>query len=237
MFTMKRIIALILALIMVLSFAACSNDEEAHDHDHDHDHDHTEEPSVSESEEQPEEEPEKDVLAKRGTVADYIYSNDAFGLGFEADTDWLYYSDEEIAATMGIAAEKMLSPEAADLIQEATIIYDMYCVNLTTGSSVNINHENIGALYGSIVDDEYYLEISKTQLEAQAAGLDFTRNEVGTAVVAGEEVPCLYVEINFSGMKVYETILAKKSGNWISVITVSGMSEEDVLDTLTRVSL
>lgn len=232
MFMMKKIIALMLALIMVLSFAACSGEEEAHDHDHDH----TEEPAV-ENEEQPIEEPEEDVLAKRGTVADYVYANDAFGIGFEGDTDWLYYSDEEIAATMGIAAEKMLSPEAADLLQEATIIYDMYCVNLTTGSSVNINHENIGVLYGSIMDEEYYLEISKTQLEAQATGLDLTRNEVGTTVIAGEEVPCLYVEINFSGITVYETILAKKSGNWVSVITVSGMSEEDVLDTLTRVSL
>lgn len=231
---MKKIFALLLAASLVLSFAACSGDE-PEVHDHDHDHEQEEIPSETDPEEEPEEEI-TEVDAQRGSINEYIYQNEAFGISFEADSDWYYYSDEEIAATMGAAAEQMLSEDYAEMINEANIIYDMYCANLSTGSTVNINYENLGLLYGMAIDEEYYLEISKTQFDSQVSGLNIVKNEIGKATINGEEVPCLNIILDFSGMQIFETIVVQKTANWMGVVTVAGVSEEEVTDVLTRVS-
>ena len=48
---------------------------------------------------------EKVFVPERGAVENGVYKNSAFGISFEAEPDWYYLTDSEIAQTMGIAAE------------------------------------------------------------------------------------------------------------------------------------
>ena len=196
---MKKIFALIIAFAMLLSFAACSGSGET-----------------------------EEFVPARGTVENGIYKNEAFGIGFEADSNWYFYTDEEIAASMGKTIEELFPEDFAENLENTEIIYDIYGADYYTGSTININFENTIAVYEGAIDEESYLEIAKSQVETTLTGMNILRNEVGTTSVSGKEVPCLFVEIELSGTRVYEVIITKKAGSWIGVITLASVTEEGI---------
>ena len=238
---MKKILAIILALMMALSLCACGNepsDEPANDpvSESAEESSQPEEPA-EEPEEQPEEEPE--VEAKRGKIENGVYTNEVFGITFSGGDEWYFYNDEEIAATYGIAVEQMLTEEYAQVIEEASLIYDMYAVNVNTGATVNVNYENLGLVYGSVFDEKAYLEIAKTQLETQlsASGISLSKNEVSAVSIGGEEFPCLEVAMDYNGTVIYEIIVCKKVGQWMGSFTIGSVNEGEPLEIVQKLSL
>ncbi|MBQ7874932.1 MAG: hypothetical protein IJ306_07240 [Oscillospiraceae bacterium] len=205
---MKKILAALMALVMLFGLCACSAEQE------------------------------EEFVPARGTVENNVYKNEAFGISYTAEADWYYYTDDEIAATMGITAEELFTDEYAEAIADAEIIYDMYCANLTTGETVNVNYENLGAIYGTVLDEEAYIASAAAQLENQlaASGLSITKNEAGTATVDGKEVPCLYVTMEYSGVSIYEVIVVKKVGDWMGAVTVASLEEAELENLVSNVS-
>ena len=51
---------------------------------------------------------EKEFVPERGTVENGIYKNSAFGISFSADESWYYFTDSEIAETIGFTVEELL---------------------------------------------------------------------------------------------------------------------------------
>lgn len=208
---MKKIVAMLLALSMLFGLCACAAE--------------------------PEEE-EKEFVPARGTLENNVYKNEAFGISFEADPDWYYYTDEEIAETMGITAEEIFTDEFAEALESAEIIYDMYCNNPNTGETVGVNYENLGVMYGLVLDEEAYITAAAAQLETQieAAGASVTKNESGTVKINGKEVPCLYVTMEVYGISIYEVIAVKKVGDWMGAVTVASLDEAALADIAAKIS-
>ncbi len=199
---MKKTLALLLALVMVLSFAACSsNDEEKLDH-------------------------------IRGTVDGSVYTNDVAGISFTAPDGWAYLSDDELAALYNLSASELLPEETAEALEETDMVYDMYCQNPNTGASININFENIGLVYGKLLDEQSYMEISQTNLEESlsGSGMEVTSCELITANVNGKDVPCIDIVINMTGygIDLYEKIFVKKVGDFMGCITIGALTEEEL---------
>ena len=113
---MKKILALFLALIMLLSFAGCSEEEKTEN---------------------------KEIVPERGTVSEGVYKNSAFGVSFEFGDGWYILSDEEIATAMGVAAEEIYG-EGAEITGDN--IYDFYGVKNETNATVSINYEDLGTI-------------------------------------------------------------------------------------------
>ena len=179
---------------------------------------------------------EKEFVPERGTVENGVYKNSAFGIGFEANSDWYFYSDEEIAATMGKTAEELFPEDFAENLENTETIYDIYAADYYGGSTISINFENINAIYGEIVDEETYLEMAKSEIETNLAAMNILRNEVGKALVSGKEVPCIFVELELSGTTVYEVVVVKKVGNWIGIVTLASVSEDGISSLLENLS-
>ena len=113
---MKKLIALFLALIMLLSFAGCSEEEKTEN---------------------------KEIVPERGTVSEGVYENETFGVSFEFGEGWYILSDEEIATAMGVAAEEIYG-EGAEITGDN--IYDFYGVKNETNATVSINYEDLGTI-------------------------------------------------------------------------------------------
>lgn len=191
---MKKTIAVLIAFMMLFGLCSCSSEPE-----------------------------NEEFVPKRGTVENGVYKNSAFGISYTADENWYYYSDEEISATMGIASEEILTDEYAEALANAEIIYDMYCADLETGATVNVNYENLGIVYGTILDESGYLNAAVAQMEG--SGIVFSKLEIETVSIDGAEVPCLSVIIDYYGISIYEIVAVKKCGDWMGVVTVATLDE------------
>lgn len=201
---MKKILAMILA--SVLCFAGCSAEEP--------------------------EKPEEFVPA-RGTVENGIYKNSAFGISFNAEENWYFLSDSEIAQTMGIAAEEMFG-EGTEV--EAGNIYDMYCVDTKTNATVSVNYENIAGTE-NITNEGAYLEIVTGQIISAGASSGVKDAFIGDVEINGVKTPCLNIELEISGTKIYEKIVAKQIGDWMCSITLASLSETEMEELIGRISV
>jgi len=172
----------------------------------------------------------EEKLFVRGEVSDNVYTNEFAGVRFTAPADVVFYNDEEIAAVYG-ASEEMF-----DITLDTSIIYDMYAMNTATGATVNINYENMGLLYGALMDGEAYLSASIDGLEAvfnSTDGKSVTSIEQSTVTVGGEEMPCINIALDINGTALYETLVVKKVENYMMVCTFGALTTEEIDTMLT----
>lgn len=200
---MKKIISLILAFIMLFGFAACSKNE-------------TPEASAAET-----------VTPERGTVENGIYNNAAFGVTFSAGENWYFLTDDEIAMTMGIAAEEMFG-EGTEV--ESGHIYDVYCVDNATNATVSVNYEDLGTI-GGMTDANEYLETVMTTLISAGANSGVSDVIITNLEVGGNEYPCLKIVLEQGDIVIYERMIVKQVGSWMATVTMASLSEEE-LETL-----
>ncbi len=226
---MKKIISVLLALLMLLSLCACGEDNEVSSIV-------SSSPATStlESKEETGSETSSEIssgdiaeekLFVRGEVDGNVYTNEFAGVRFTAPAGMVFYSDAEIAAVYG-ASEEMFN-----ITLDTSLVYDMYASNAETGATVNINYENMGLLYGAILDADAYLSQSMGGLEDvfnSTAGMSVTSIEKSTATVSGEEMPCINIVIDINGTALYETLVAKKVENYMMVCTFGALTTDEV---------
>lgn len=193
---MKKIFAMLMALVMMMSLAACGPKEET-------------------------------VEFSRGVVDGNVYTSEFAGITFTAPEGFRYYSDDEIAAVNGVT-EDILDVENID-----TVVYDMYCIDEVNGTTININFENLGNLYGALLDEEAYLELSLETLNTslEGTGIGITSAETSTTEISGQEFNCIDLVLDYGGVAVYETLFVKEVSGNMMCCTVAAIDEATV-DTL-----
>lgn len=195
---MKKLFALILALIMLFSFAGCSEETEPAE--------------------------KTEVTPARGTAENGTYENTAFGVKFEAGENWYFLTDAEIASAMGIAAEEMYG-EGTEITGDH--IYDVYCVENETSATVSINYENLGTV-SEFTDANYYLETVMTQLISTGTQNGIVDAIISNIKIGGTEVPCLDIVMEYGGTTIYQKLIVKQMGGWMCTATMASLSEEEL---------
>lgn len=206
---MKKISALILALVMIFSFAGC-----------------TENGGKSETE-------VVTVTPERGSVESGVFKNETFGTTFSAGEDWYFLTDAEIAQAMGVAAEEVFG-EGTKI--EGDYIYDLYCVDNKTSATVSINHENLGTV-GEMTDANEYLETVMTQLISTGISSGIVDAVISNVKIGETEVPRLYIELDYSGTTIYQYLIVKQTGTWMTTVTMASLSVEELDEIQGRLSL
>lgn len=205
---MKKILAFLLAAAMLFGLCACSEEE----------------PTYEELSE---------ITPARGTVDENgLYKNEAFGVSFDVDEDWYFLTDEEIAQSMGVAAEKIYGEEVP---ADADNIYDVYCVDLETNTTVSINYENLGTI-GEFTEENEYLEMVVTQLLSAGKDSGVSESELSVVEISGENIPCLNLTMEFSGMKIYQRVVVKSIGTWMATVTIASLDEAEIDDLCAKLS-
>ena len=212
---MKKLLALILALIMAVAFTSCGDDRTFDDIGGNIDGG-----SVSS---------EEDTLVELGGVDGTVYKNASVGIQVVAPEGWIFYSDAEIAE---------LNQNNTDLEASNSMI-DMMIIETTSGNNVSVSFENLGKIYGSVIGVDKYLELSKTNLTSDA---EFMANVVGditttTITIAGETWGCLKFSQTVSNIQVNQICAVKKCGKYMAIVTATGITKtpEELLTMVTAI--
>ncbi|MGI6094024.1 MAG: hypothetical protein ACOYBL_01200 [Lachnospiraceae bacterium] len=223
-----KLLALLLAVSMTFSLTACGSSEEAPEEPAEEAVEEEEADEEDAEVEEPEEEiPTAEEAAaefSRGVIEDNVYTSEFGGWTFTAPDGYRFYEDSEIATVYGLS-EDMLGIEAAD-----SVVYDMYCVD-ANGNNVSVNYENLSGVYGTLLDEKSYLELSQSGLKTAFEGIEgmsITSIESGTVDIAGTTMDCINLELSVEEVPFYETLVVKKVEGYMAICTVSAFSTEEV---------
>ena len=103
---MKRIISLLLSFLMLISLVSCFMSPLGFGN--------------------------KKTVITRGTIDDEVYVNDCMGIEFVRPATWVYSTDEEIAAVIGIGVEMLGDKKFQAALDENYALYDMMVIDKIT---------------------------------------------------------------------------------------------------------
>ena len=240
----KKILALMLALAMLLALTACGAKESAEDKLEDsmdalEDSLEALEDSLDDLEGStgtPGDVSTEDAPAEasgdfqRGAVSGSTYTSDYIGIGLDLPAGWTYFDDAQIAEISGLTQDAIDNETVNASLENGTVVFDMYAMD-GTGHSINICIENLGVLYGTVLDEDGYFDIAESNLapSLESMGAANVVVERDAATVAGKEHTAVYVSCDMNGVEFYEQIVAIKCGNYMALITSAGTDPDTVL--------
>ncbi len=242
---MKKILALVLALTMVLGMlAGCSGEEDIAGQvtpiEKEEEVVQQEEPSEAPNEETeaPEEEteaPTEENAVSLGRLEGGIYTNTYAGFGCELDENWVYYSAEELQELPENANELFAETELGELASGYTQISDMMAENVNDYTTMNVLYTQIGLqerLAYMAMSEEEAVELTLEQEDMlidayEQAGYENATMEKVTVTFLGEEHTALKTHCTLQGYDYYILqIMDYKCGSYGVTLTVSSFFED-----------
>ena len=188
---LSRFSALLLAVLMPLSLAACGGGGQSTD---------------------------KEFSA--GVTDGNTYTNEYFGFAATLDENWTMLTKDQITQITGQTAEILDDDNLAEMYEDGKVVMEMYGVR-GDNSTVNITVENLGTINGAKYDESGYVDESLKQLPDQLSAGGFTdiKTEKTTVTFAGTEHDGITITANIQGTAVHEVLACVKVGNYVAVIT------------------
>ena len=188
---LSRFSALLLAVLMPLSLAACGGGAQSTD---------------------------KEFSA--GVTDGNTYTNEYFGFAATLDENWTMLTKDQITQITGQTAEALNDENLAKMYDDGKVVMEMYGVR-SDNSTVNITVENLGTINGAKYDESGYVVESLKQLPDQLSAGGFTdiKTEKTTVIFAGTEHDGITITANVQSTAVHEVLACVKVGNYVAVIT------------------
>jgi hypothetical protein len=206
---MRKLLAILLALAMVMSLAACGS-EPADDDKKDKDDkkevvETTEEPAEEETTElvtEVEEEKASSISGiDQGTNDENTYQNDSLNLSFELPSStWKFLSEDEVASLMNISGT--FEGDPADYLDRFGLFYDMCAISFSTNDSVQIIIQDVASLGLNLdaydnIEDVY---LNNVLLGASSKGTIDNVSEYEDVTLCGETYRRVVLDYTTSGV-------------------------------------
>ncbi len=208
---MKKILCLLLAVMMTVSLCGCFGDNANTD---------VRGEVVSGDAGQSESQPEFSL----GKAANNTYNNAFLGISCTLPAEWTFYTDEQILELNNIT-EDYMDDDVAELIENASIIYDMYATNATTGENININLEKLNAVQAIALDIKQALEAQINAITSTYENIGYTDITVNYQKVSvdSKEFDALKITAKIQDTDFYGTVFTFKKGNYLANITICSL--------------
>lgn len=211
---MKKWIALLLALVMVLSLAACGDDKES---------------SAGGDIGNPN-------APIEGALSGSSYVNEFFGFRVDFDADWSVFDAETTAQLMGTSLESL---DLGITLEQSGMITPFYATTDDGLTTINLVIEDMTKTSGSSLSESAYAKAGSINLKTtlESMGCTDVTVKTGTVDFAGSSHVCLSTSASVYGLDMYQTQVVLKSGKYMAVITVGTYFEnttEDLLDLFTK---
>lgn len=232
---MKKLFAVLLALVSVMSFSACEDKDEKPSEIHS-----SAEETVKNNE--LEEAIKENYSAsfedfEFGVSENGAYTSNFGGIKFNAPENYIFSTREEILEMMNMGTE-ILDDDMLDmysLVAQQTTVYDMLAKDAGTGDNVIVLYENLRA-YGENAPDVYtaelYVDAMDTQFETMNTGIIYTPVSRENVTLAGKEFlkaeySCQYELMGDVSMT--QIYYVRKDGDYITGVIIStGFNEKSL---------
>lgn len=214
---MKKIIALLLVLAFAFSLVSCSSDDDIRGT-----------VSTTPSGETSEISSDESTEISLGTTSNNTYENKFIGIGCKLDSNWVFYTDDEILEMNNITKDA-IGEEYAEIIENSEIIYDMCASTSDSLKTVNVKIQNLGLVYGKVLDEDAYINaaLDSTKGALESMGTENVTVKKTTVTFAGETHGAIAVAAEISDIKFYEKLVYIKVGKYMANITVASYIDDD----------
>lgn len=229
---MKKITAILLALMLLLT-AGCSGNSESPAGNVESLPAATQ-PDISGTVET--EPPAQDTTVSLGRMEGGVYTNSYAGFGCQLDTNWTFYTAEELQElpenVADMFADSELMEDAASLEQ----ISDMMAENVNDLTTINVLYTKLSMqerLLYAAMSHEDALDTVMAQKDSviaayEQAGYTVESMEIVTVTFLGEEYPALYSVMTIEGVSYYTLQLMNyKVGQYGVTLTLASFLEDN----------
>lgn len=161
-----------------------------------------------------------------GVIDGQTYTSTTLGLGCLLE-GWTYATRDQIAELTNQTLE-VAENDLRDQLQNADTFMDMYAQTDDMTQNININFENISAVYGDDLTEQEYVDLSYPQMQnaMEQMGMTDVQVEKTTVAVAGVEHPGMTVSGITNGYQIYQRQACIKCGSHMAIITSSSYVED-----------
>lgn len=222
---MKNVLSLILAMLLMLSLlAGCGSD--ADDIRGSVSADKTAETTQAAEEDRP---------VSLGRMEGGVYTNEYAGIGCKLDSDWVFYSAEELQDLPDQIDEVLQGTEFEDTANELQQITDMMAENVDALTTMNVLYTSIGAkerLAYAVMSEEEVADSILAQSDAMIAayaqaGIEVASMEKVTVNFLGETRTGIHTTAAIEGVDYYILQVFDYSlGKYGVTITMSSFVED-----------
>lgn len=181
------------------------------------------------------------AFAETGTEAEKVlseirgneYVNTFLGIRAVFPDDWSVLDAGEAAQFLGYAAEELDNEALTELLNSSGAISDLYAIRGDqSGDNVNIQLEDLGKLYGTLLSETSYLNVALPKLEESLGqiGFELREKEAGEYDFAGDTHMSVRITGSYNGLDCYERIVILKHGSYIASVSAFSTDEQRLED-------
>ena len=160
-----------------------------------------------------------------GIIDGSVYTSTLGGISFTAPKGYEYFTDEMIEEAFGITAETL------DIDNVTSTVYDMYCYNEESRSSISVSFENLAMTHGVDCTQEEYIDDCMTSYKITFNSFEdviLQAIEEATVNIDGTEYPAIHMVLDNDGEVFYESLLIKKVENYMMSCIIAAYSQEEL---------
>lgn len=228
---MKKLIALLLALVMVLAMTACGGEKKDEGGKGEKNTKPitgaTAEPTVTPTTEATEPAGDVDML---GAVEGNTYINEFIGISFAAADGWVFADNAQLAQMLGFSADALKPENFQRTIDSAGVAMVMYAASADGLTTVNIVLEDLARNQAQDITEEQYVQATKDIVigTMESAGAENLEYENGELLFAGAAHHAVALQGTIEGIDLYELQVYIKCGDYIASFTIASYMENHV---------
>jgi hypothetical protein len=169
-----------------------------------------------------------------GETVNNVYANGFLGITCQLDAQWTVFNKEQLAQLMGLTSDLMNNDAVENAMENGTVVMAFYAQSLDGTLNMNIALERLSLVNGILMDEESYINVSKSQLAPalESMGMENVTVETAKLLFAGEERYGLRIHATIQGVDFDEALVCIKNGNYIASVTVGTVGENKTDDLL-----
>lgn len=210
---MKKLLALMLAIVMALLMVACDTEK------------------LSDDIKSHGERDDEKVELSRGKIEGDVYINKFLGLEFTKPESWVYSTDEEVAALVNLSVEMIYGENFKETLENNPSVFDMMVIDSLTRSSINVGYENLFKTFSTNITVKQYVEALKAQF-TNVSGMTVTfPDTLESAKLGNTEFSKVVCTVTTQGVSMKQVYYLKNVDEYMCYVIVtipSGYTVEQI---------